>query len=85
MAERWLRQPLHQRREKDARGQDLPPLEQFSPSDEALFAQAMQQRPKDFCNAGLLLRKSTKACVAYYYSAFKTRSPLYPVRVIALF
>lgn len=59
--------------ELDERGEDVPPLERMTPRDELLFAQAMAERPKDFFHAGRRVGKSTKCCVAYYYSTFKKK------------
>lgn len=78
LADSRLRGHLKQHRnqppaERDEMGRDVPPLERLTPSDELIFAQAMQERPKDFAFAARKLNKNTLCCVNYYYSTFKKK------------
>lgn len=89
LAEFRLREHLQQHRghqpaDLDEWGQEVPPLERMTPSDELLFAHAMSERPKDFFHAGRKIGKSTKCCVSYYYSTFKKKhKEMHAVRILA--
>ncbi len=78
LAERRLREYLKASnseppRDLDERGEEIPPLERFSPQDEVAFAELMRQHFKGFRHAAQHLGKSTKACVAFYYNTYKRK------------
>lgn len=57
--------------DNDEMGDPIPQLEQFTAWDATIFEEAMRMNWKDFYRASIMVRKSTKSCVAFYYNTWK--------------